>query len=31
MFKDINKRKDAKKKLYKLKQKKITINYVAEF
>ena len=31
MFKDINKRKDAKKKLYKLKQKGATINYITEF
>ena len=31
MFKDINKKKDAKKKLYKLKQKGATTNYIAEF
>ena len=31
MFKDINERKDAKRKLHKLRQKGATINYVAEF
>ena len=31
MFKNINERKDAKRKLYKLKQKGATTNYVAKF
>ena len=31
MFKDINEKKDAKRKLYKLRQKRATTNYVAEF
>ena len=31
MFKDINKRKNTKKKLYKLRQKRATINYITKF
>ena len=31
MFKNIDKRKDTKRKLYKLRQKRATTNYVTEF